>query len=299
MTDFLVTGASGHLGQRVLHHLLETLKVAPSRITAASRSPAKLATWKVRGVHVVEADFDDPASLAKAFSGVKRLLVVSTDAMDVPGKRLSQHQAAIRAAEAAGVSHVVYTSLPDAEKSLVSFAPDHHGTEQALAKSAIKGWTVLRNNWYSENLLHSLPQALHGGVWYSAAQDGRIAYINRDDLALAAATALASDFDGKRTLTLAGDKSYTSRDVAELARKATGRKLDVVDVPVDGLVQGMVGAGLPELVARTFTSFDAAAAAGNLDGTAADFRALTGRAPAPFLDWFSTVAVPALAAKAA
>ncbi len=299
MTDFLVTGASGHLGQRVLHHLLDTLKVPASRITAASRSPSKLTDWQARGVNVVEADFDDPASLAKAFGAVKRLLIVSTDAMDVPGKRLSQHQAAIKAAEAAGVGHVVYTSLPDAEKSRVSFAPDHHGTEQALANSAIKGWTVLRNNWYSENVLLSLPQALEGGAWFSAAEDGRIAYINRDDVALAAATALASNFEGKRTLTLAGDKSFTSREIADLARKATGRKLDVVDVPVEGLVEGMIGAGLPEPVARTFASFDAAAAAGNLDGTAADFRALTGRAPTPFLEWFSAVAAPALATKAA
>lgn len=285
--SLLVTGASGHLGQAVLRHLVDTLEVPASRITAATRRPESLSDWKARGVRVVEADFDDAASLGKAFAGIDRLLIISTDALGEAGKRLAQHQRAIKAAEAAGVSHVVYTSLPDAETSAVSFAPDHAGSEAALAQSAIGGWTVLRNNWYSENLLHSLPHALQSGQWYTAAGDGPIAYIGRDDLALAAATALASDFGGKRTLTLAGDENLTAEQVAELSRSATGRPLQVVHVPIEGLVQGMIGAGLPEPVARTFASFDAAAAAGNLRGNAEDFRSLTGCSPGSFRDWFA------------
>ena len=38
----LVTGAAGQLGQRVLAHLVDTLKIAPSQIVAATRDPEKL-----------------------------------------------------------------------------------------------------------------------------------------------------------------------------------------------------------------------------------------------------------------
>lgn len=298
MTDLLVTGAAGQLGQSVLHHLLDTLKVPASRVVAASRKPGNLAAWTARGVTARAADFDEAASLGPAFAGVKRLLVISTDALGVEGKRRTQHETAVKAAKAAGVEHIVYTSLPHAERSAVSFAPDHLGTEKAIAESGIPGWTILRNDWYFENLFHSMPNALASGAWYSAAGDGRIAYIGRDDLALAAATALASDFTGKRTLTLGGGRSFSAKEIAALVAQATAKPLHVVDVPLEGLVQGMIGAGLPEPVARTFASFDEAAKGGFLDGDATDFTALTGKSPQPLEAWIAANA-DALAGKQA
>ena len=63
----LVTGASGHLGQRVLHHLVDTLGVPGSRIIATTRKPVTLADWAEKGVTVRASDFDNPASLVTAF----------------------------------------------------------------------------------------------------------------------------------------------------------------------------------------------------------------------------------------
>jgi NAD(P)H dehydrogenase (quinone) len=299
MTELLVTGASGYFGQRVLHHLLETLKVPASRIAAASRKPDSLAAWAARGVTVRAADFDDPPSLKAAFAGVQRLLVVSTDALDEEGKRLRQHVAAVKAADAAGVKHILYTSLPEAERALISFAPDHAGTEKAIAESSIPGWTILRNNWYFENLFYSIPHAIASGQWYSAADDGKIAYIARDDLALAAAVALASDFAGKRTLTLTGKEVLSNEDIAALVRLATGRPLQVVNVPVEGLIEGMKGAGLPESVARVFASIDTNTKGGFLAGIHDDFRALTGREPQPIQGWITANASAFAASHAA
>ena len=103
----LVTGAGGQLGRRVVELLLEA---GVSNLVAASRDPAKLADLQARGVETRRADFDDPASLPAAFAGVDRLLLISTDSLGAPGHRIAQHRAAIAAAQAAGVSHLVYTS---------------------------------------------------------------------------------------------------------------------------------------------------------------------------------------------
>ena len=285
--DLLVTGAGGQLGQRVLHHLLETLKVPAGRIAAATRKPETLAAWADKGVTVRPADFDDQASLPAAFAGISRLLLISTDALDRPGHRLTQHRAAIAAAEKAGIGHVVYTSMPKPETSAVLFAPDHAGTEAALAASSLPEWTVLRNNWYFENLFFVLPSALGSGSWYSAAGEGRIAHIGRDDLARAAATALAGATKGKSTLTLTGAKSYSTAEIAALVAQTTGRALAVVPVPVEGLVQGMVAHGLPEPLARVFASFDANTAQGGLADITGDYRNLTGSEPQRFEDWLA------------
>ena len=282
---YLVTGASGKLGQAVINHLLTTYKVPASKIIAATRKPEKLADLKARGVTVRAADFDDEASLLKAFAGVSRLLIISTDAMDRPGQRLEQHVRAVNAAEKAGVEHVLYTSLQKADTSAVSFAPDHVGTEKALADSKLKGWTLLRNTWYFENLFYSIPHALKAGTKYSAAGKGKIAHIARDDLARAAAAALASDKGGRNTITLTGSREYTTDDIAKLVSTATGKPLNVVDVPVEGLVQGMIGGGIPEPLARVFASFDDNIAKGGLSGATNEFKALTGVEPQPFEDW--------------
>ena len=280
----LVTGASGHLGRAVVRHLLDTLHVPPARIIATSRKPETLADLAAQGVTVRAADFDQPGTLAEAFRGADRLLLVSTDALLEPGKRLVQHRAAVQAAAEAGVKHVVYTSLPSPATSHVSFAPDHLGTEQALAVSGL-GWTFLRNAWYAENLAYTLPSALASGECVTAAGEGGIAYIARDDLARAAAVALAADSSDNRIFTLTGTQALTARDIATKVAAATGKPLAVVGVTPEQLADGLRGHGFPPVLADVFTSFDVATAAGDLGEVTDDFTALTGDAPSTFDAW--------------
>ena len=285
-SPLLVTGAAGHFGQRVLHFLVETLGVAPASIIATTRKPEKLSAWSDRGVTVRTADFDDAASLTQAFQGAGRLLLISTDATDRPGHRLAQHKRAVEAAAHAGVSHVVYTSMPAPQGSPVLLAPDHEGTEAALAESALPGWTVLRNHWYFENLFHSIPSILaHGGTWYSAAGDGKLANISRDDLARAAAVVLAGPYVEKAVFTLSGAQALTTAEQAEIIAKALAQPIQVVPVPVEALIQGMVDAGLPEPVARLLASFETNTAAGRAGTVTDDFRRITGADPQLFADW--------------
>lgn len=284
---YLVTGASGHLGRAVVENLLSRHNIAPGKLIVTTRNADKLADLAGRGVVVRTASFDDEAALAKAFAGAERLLIVSTDALDLEGTRLAQHRRAISAAAKAGVGHVLYTSLPNPETSAVLFAPDHAGTEKAIADSTIPGWTILRNNWYFENLFHSIPRALQSGQWYTANGSGQIAHIARGDLARAAAAALASTDKSKKTFTLTGKEAMTTADIAKRISAATGKPLAVVDVPLEGLIKGMRDAGLPEPVARIFASFDAAIARGDLAGVTSDYRTLTGSDPQSFDSWLS------------
>lgn len=49
-TNLLVTGASGHLGQRVVSHLLDTLRVPANATIATTRKPERMKVWASRGV---------------------------------------------------------------------------------------------------------------------------------------------------------------------------------------------------------------------------------------------------------
>ena len=185
----LVTGAAGHLGRRVLEILLDV--PGERTLIATTRQPAKLADLAARGVDVRAADFDDEAGLAAAFAGAGRALLISTDAVDAPGRRAAQHAAAIRALAAVGVQHVVYTSMVDAP-TVGAVAADHRATETALQETALD-FTVLRNNLYAELALAAVPAALATGELVDARGDGAVAWISRDDCARVAAAFLAAE----------------------------------------------------------------------------------------------------------
>ncbi len=280
----LVTGAAGHLGRRVIAHLIETHRVAPSQIVAATRTPDKLSALAAAGVTVRRADFEDPASLSAAFSGVGRVLLISTDALDKPGRRLAQHKAAIDAAKQAGVKHVLYTSMPNPETSVVTFAPDHLGTERALAASGL-GWTVLRNAWYMENLLMAVPSVLAGGKWFTSAGEGRIPYIGREDCARAAAAALVSDQTTNARYDITGAQAYTRAEIAALVSQIAGKPIEVIQVSDEQLAQGLTGAGIPGPFVPVLVSFDTNTRLGHFDLVSEDVRKLTGQGPQSLRDF--------------
>lgn len=277
----LVTGASGQLGRRVVELLLEA---DAGTIIATTRTPEKLADFSAQGVIVRQADFNDPESLTTAFAGVDRLLLISTDTLDVPGLRQKQHQDAIKAAEAAGVSHVIYTSVINPGPG--SAIPDHYETEEALAASQLN-WTILRNNLYADLLPSSLGQTIQMGQLFSSAGDGRIAYISREDCAQAAAAALLSSFDGRRTLNITGPDALSQADLAAIAGQIAGKLVTYVPLEQDVLIKNMVAAGLPQPVAEFYAAIDAATARGQFETVSNDFAELTGHEPTAVADFLA------------
>ncbi|MCV3736903.1 SDR family oxidoreductase [Rhizobium sp. TRM96647] len=274
--NLLITGASGQLGRIVLDQVLASGKVAPTSVIAASRDPAKLADYAARGVTVRKADFDDPASLPAAFAGADRVLIISTDALGEPGKRLAQHVAAVEAAVKAGAKRILYTSLPQPDDSAVTFAGDHLGTENAIKASGVP-YTIFRNGWYMENLFMALPHALQAGQWFSAAGDGRIAHVARRDVGAAIAAGLLAADGESRIYTLTGSVAHTTEEIAAAASRATGRTLQVVHVTDEQLAEGLKAAGLPEAVVPTVVSFETNTREGKIAMATGDVEELTGR----------------------
>lgn len=274
----MVTGASGPLGRRVVELLLEK-GVDAGSIIAATRTPEKLADFAQRGVIIRKADFDDPATLKTAFSGVDRLLLISTDVVMEPGRRINQHKNAVKAADETGVKHVIYTSLmspgPD---SPVTLAPDHDATEQALEASKM-GWTVLRENIYSEGALGTIKQAIQLGQLFSAAGDGKTAYITREDCAQASAAVLASSFEGRRIVDITGPEAFSRADLAKIASDISGKTITYVPLTADVLTQNLLAAGLPTIIADLVVSFDVAIAQGRFEKVTNGVEELTGRKP--------------------
>jgi NAD(P)H dehydrogenase (quinone) len=193
-----VTGASGRLGSRIARALLE--RVDADRVVLLSRDPAKLAGAEARA-----ADFTRPETLREAFAGITRMVLVSTDTV---GTRTAQHAAAIEAAAAAGVEHVVYTSLLSPGLDNPALVTHEHAETEALLRASGPAWTILRNGIYAEH------QVGTGGRLVDNRGDGRVAFVAREDCAAVAAAVLASGGHAGAVYDVTGPELLTSADVA-------------------------------------------------------------------------------------
>ncbi|MDX3925211.1 MAG: SDR family oxidoreductase [Shinella sp.] len=281
MSDsLLITGAAGNLGRIVLDELLASGKLDPASIIATTRDVARLSDYAAKGVTIRKADFDDAASLDEAFAGAGKVLIISTDALDEPGKRLRQHLGAVSAAKKAGAAHILYTSMPQPDDSLIPFAPDHLGTENAIKETGIP-YTILRNGWYMENLFMSLPQVLASGHWYTSTGKGRIAHVARADIGKAVAGALLKAGTESRTYTLTGGQARTTDEIAAAVSAVADRKIEVVHVTDEQLAAGMKSAGVPEFLVPLLVSFDANTREGKIAMVTSDVETLSGSKPQP------------------
>ena len=271
----VVTGATGQLGRLVIQALLQ--KLPAGDIVAAVRSPEKAADLAALGVGVRRADYTQPDSLAAAFAGADKLLLISSSEI---GQRVPQHRAAIDAAVRAGVQLIAYTSVLRADTSPLGLAAEHKETEALLRASGLP-FVLLRNGWYTENYAASVPAALAHGAVLGSAGTGRIASAARADYAEAAAAVLVLDGQAGRVYELAGDTSYTLAELAaEIARKS-GQPVAYKNLPEAEYEAALIGFGLPAAVADLLANSDAGASVGGLFDDGRQLSRLIGRPTTP------------------
>lgn len=254
----VVTGATGQLGRLVIQSLLTKLPAA--QIVAAVRQPERAADLAELGVQVRQADYTKPATLDAAFHGAEKVLLISSSEV---GQRTAQHKNVIDAAKRAGVSLLAYTSLLHADRSPLGLAAEHQATEALLQESGVPH-VLLRNGWYTENYLASIPPALQHGAYIGSAGDGRIASAARADYAEAAAAVLTLTGQAGKVYELAGDESYTLAEFAAELSKQAGQSIPYVNLPEADFKAALVGAGLPEPLAGLLADSDTGAANGGL-----------------------------------
>ena len=89
-----ITAATGRYGRLVVE-ALPRRGVPANEIVAAVRSPEKAADLAARGVQVREADYDRPETLASAFAGADKILLIPSADF---GQRYPQMVPAVEAA---------------------------------------------------------------------------------------------------------------------------------------------------------------------------------------------------------
>ena len=275
----VVTGATGHLGRLVVENLLAA-GLAPDRGVAVGRRTETLADLGARGVQVRRAEFADRASLDGALRGADTVLLVSGSEV---GQRVAQHANVIDAAKAAGVGRIVYTSAPHADTSALVLAPEHKATEDLIRASGIP-FTILRNNWYTENYLGDLEQARSTGLVVASVGSGRVASAPRADYAAAAAVVLTGAGHDGAVYELSGDTAWDFDDLATAISQIVGREVVYRSVTPAERLAWLEAAGLDEGTGRFLVALESNIRDGLLAQASGELARLIGRPTTSLVD---------------
>lgn len=269
----VVTGATGQLGALVV---AEVLRISPkAHVIGIVRNPAAAKGLAENGAVPRVANYDDPASLASAFKGAQKLLLISSS--ELGRRRVTQHRNVIDAAKAAGVKLLGYTSMLHADTNPMALAAEHRETEALIRASGIP-CVLLRNGWYSENYTESIAAAIRNGAVMGAAKEGRISSAARADFAAAAAAVLADqDTYAGKVYELAGDTAYTLSEFAAEVARQSGQTVTYNDLPESDYKSALQSIGLPEIFAAIYADSDAKAANGSLYDESRQLSRLIGR----------------------
>ncbi|KAA5535763.1 SDR family oxidoreductase [Paenimyroides baculatum] len=227
----LITGASGNLGNAVIENLLK--EVTASKIAGLFRNEDKAKSLSEQGVNVRIGDYSNKESLAKAFQGVEKLLLISSSGDDA----LTDHKNVIDAAKEAGVEQIYYTSgalnRNIADSKLGPLVDSYITTENYIIESGIT-YTIFQNGLYSETIPFFVgEEVLETGI-YLPAGNGKASFATRTDMAEAIANVLASDGHGNKTYITSALPSYSFKEIAEMFSEVSGKTISYTNpAPAD------------------------------------------------------------------
>ncbi|MFP7312140.1 SDR family oxidoreductase [Bacillus safensis] len=278
MSKILVTGATGNLGNLTIQHLLNEKKVPTSQISALVRSEKKGEDLASKGIELRIGSYDDFNSLREAFTGIDKLLVVSSPDLDNVN-RLKQHYNVVMAAKKAEVKHIVLVSLSDAETRVFGLEDVDMATEHMIRAVDIP-FTFMRNSVYLDEVMSDLKYAVQTGTLTSVTKGKGFNFVLRSDLALANATVLSEEGHENKIYELVSPELFDYPTIASILSEVSGKNIEYKEGTAEEVINNLVNAGVSKEAAEMLVhSFQGNIAKGKFQFTESDLPKLIGDRP--------------------
>lgn len=234
-----VFGATGSQGGSVTDALL----AQGANVRALVRNPDsdRARSLANRGVELVRADVDDPQSLVDALTGVDAFYFMTTPyagSMENPDSvgEIRQGVALAKAAAAAKIPHVVFSSVGGAERnSGIPHFESKRRVEEHLAQLGLHA-TILRPVYFTDNFAYTAP-SIEGGelVLRMPLPDGvKLQMVAVRDIGIVAAAALLGTAAVPESIEIAGDE-LTGSEIAAAFGAHAGMPARYEALPVEVL----------------------------------------------------------------
>lgn len=271
---YLITGATGDVGSRVVECLLRR----GERPRVFVRNETKARSRFGDRVDIFVGDLADTASLRPALEGVDALFLVNTGPQ-IP----ALDEAAAKVAKAAGVKHLVKLSSMDVQQGLAIGAWHERG-EAAVRASGVP-FTFVQPTGFMSNLLAWAPSIKAEGVVRASTGDGRRAFIHSDDIAAVATTVLTTREYVGESLPITGPEALNFAEVTAKLGAAIGRQLRFQPISDEEARQRYAATGASSPETEAHVSLWRAIREGRLANITDNIERILGRKPIAMDQW--------------
>jgi uncharacterized protein YbjT (DUF2867 family) len=271
---YLVTGATGNIGGRVVRRLLER----GERTRVFVRDPEKAARLYGNRVDVYVGDLGDAATLPRAVEGVDVVFLVTS------GPELAEKDKhAADVAKSAGVDVLVKLSTDDVRHG-VGTGIWHRDGEAAIRDSGI-GFAFVQPSGFMDNFLNWAGTIKADGVARCAAGDGAIPFIHSDDIADVAVAAMTRPQYVGQSLPITGPQALSFAEMTAKVGAAISRELRFDALSDDEERQQQAAWGSPQPLIEARLSIFRGIREGRLAAVTNNVAAVLGREPISFDRW--------------
>ncbi len=239
--NILVTGATGTVGRATIKALQEK----GAHFAAAVRDEAKARETLGSAVRTVHFDFSDRATWSAAIEGVDAVfvlgppLVPNLDELTLPFLDFLKER---------GITRVVYLSALAADK-LGPELPFHTMAEEKLERDGFD-YTTLRPSFFAQNFRnYEWENITQRGITFTPSGDGKVAFIDAEDIGRVAATALAEDGHSRKVYELTGPQSLSLNDAAGLLTEVIGKQVVYPNPSPEEYTGALKAGGAPDFIA--------------------------------------------------
>ncbi len=218
----LVTGVTGRVGQATARKLLAD----GHAVRGFVRDPQKLSSIAgLEGLDVARGDLADIASIEQAMDGVNAALLVTANSE----QQFTLESHLIKAAQAAGVRHLVKISSMEAGPKAKAPIPQLHYEAEQLIRRQSMDWTMLQPNFYMQNMLMFAQGIAASDQFALPFGQARVAPVDCEDVGQVAAAVLTQSGHAGKTYSITGDVLVNFEQIATTLSEVLGRPISYLD----------------------------------------------------------------------
>lgn len=271
---YMITGATGHLGQKVVAQLNKL--ITKQNIRLGVHTPAKAARLKEAGYEITTINYQNVDQMVSAFTGVDVLIYIPSLTYNVQ-ERINEFENSLTAMKRAGVKNLVDVSfIADQANNPFQMAGYYAYLPARLASSGLQ-YAVLKNALYADPLIPYLPELIERQNVIYPIGDQAMSFISREDSAEAIANVAVRPYlrnHGQNYL-LTMEQNYNMVELAHLMTMTTNHQIGYAPVSLQEFADIYRTEGDGDELASMYH----AAAMGLMNRVTDDFRHITGHAP--------------------
>jgi uncharacterized protein YbjT (DUF2867 family) len=227
---FLVTGATGQLGKRMIRLLCALGKPVRGFVRLTSR----YSDLEQRGAEVFIGDLKRDKDIQKACQDVKYIISAHGTGSDVSAVGYRANIELIDAAKAAGVEHFVFISVLGADRGYEDSAVFKAKWEvEKYLKNSGLNYTILRPSALASSLLPLAERFKETGVYLLIGDPkNRTSVVSDDDVATIAINAVELEMAKNQTFSVGGPDIVTRGDISQVFSRVFNKEPILINPPL-------------------------------------------------------------------